>query len=78
MILCDLGMDNMNGLEVSARAMEYARQSGHPKTPFLLYTGLDQKMEPVELERCGVDSMVKKPVSCAELLRIVRKLIRKQ
>ena len=77
-ILCDLGMDNMNGLEVGARAMEYGRRNGHPKTPFLLYTGLDQKMEPVELERCGVDSMVKKPVSCAELLRIVQKLIRKQ
>jgi len=77
-ILCDLGMDYMNGLEVSARAMEYARQSGHPKTPFLLYTGLDQKMEPAELERCGVDSIVRKPVSCAELLRIVQKLIRKQ
>jgi len=71
-------MDDMNGLEVSARAMEYARRNGRPKTPFLLYTGLDQKLEPAELEKCGVDSMVKKPVSCAELLRIIQKLIRKQ
>lgn len=76
-ILCDLGMDHMNGLEVSAAATAHAHKQGNPKTPFLLYTGLDQQLAPDELKRCGVDHVVKKPVACEDLLRIIQNLIRK-
>jgi DNA-binding NarL/FixJ family response regulator len=40
-----------------------------------LYTGLSQKLEPDELKRCGVDGVVRKPVPCAELQRIVQEAV---
>lgn len=73
-ILCDFGMDGMNGLELGRAALDYARQTGRPKTPFLLYTGVDKKLDPAELSRCGVDRVVRKPIACAELLRILYKI----
>ncbi|MBI5585174.1 MAG: PAS domain S-box protein [Deltaproteobacteria bacterium] len=73
-ILCDFGMDGMNGLELGRAAWDYARQTGWPKTPFLLYTGVDKKLDPEELSRCGVDWVVRKPIACTELLRILYKI----
>ncbi len=73
-ILCDFGMDGMNGLELGRAALDYARQTGRPKTPFLLYTGVDKKLDPAELSLSGVDRVVRKPIACAELLRILYKI----
>jgi PAS domain S-box-containing protein len=73
-ILCDFSMDGMNGLELSKAALDYTTHNGHSKTPFLLYTGLSQKLDSDELARCGVDHVVQKPIPCADLLRIVQKI----
>jgi CheY-like chemotaxis protein len=70
-ILCDFSMDGMNGLELSKAALDYSKRNGQAKTPFLLYTGLNQKLDPAELARCGVDHVVQKPIPCADLLHIV-------
>lgn len=71
-VLCDLGMDDMNGWEVGESIKNYCESKGIPKPPFLIYTGWDTKIKPEELARRGVDRMVTKPVPYDELLRIVR------
>ena len=59
-ILCDLGMDDINGLEVGQRVKEYCRSAGKPKIPFLLYTGLEKELDSKKLSDFGVDRIVKK------------------
>ncbi|MFH0730945.1 MAG: PAS domain S-box protein [Pseudomonadota bacterium] len=73
-ILCDFGMDEMNGLEIGKAALDHACQAGRPKTPFLLYTGYDKNLNSARLEKNGIDRIVHKPVSGAELLRIIQEM----
>ncbi len=72
-ILCDLGMDGMNGWEVGESIKSFCESKGIPKPPFLIYTGWDTKIESKELQQKGVDRVVTKPVPYDQLLRIVRK-----
>jgi len=73
-ILCDLGMDEMNGLEVGKKAKEYCHKAGISKIPFLLYTGLEKELDPSKLMDGGVDRVVKKPIPCEDLLMIIQKI----
>lgn len=73
-VLCDLGMDDLSGWEVGRRIKEYCQHLGLPKTPFLLYTGWDRRFSPEQLEACGVDQVVIKPVPFDQLLQILREL----
>lgn len=75
-ILCDFGMDDMNGLEISRAAMKTAQQFGRRKTPFLLYTGLDKKLNSEKLEQSGVDIVVNKPVSLEKLSGMIQAIVR--
>lgn len=77
-ILCDFGMDHMNGLELGKAALEHAVKSGRPKVPFLLYTGLNERLDPALLRQCGIDRVVRKPVPCEELLQIVQEVLGQQ
>jgi two-component system, cell cycle sensor histidine kinase and response regulator CckA len=74
-ILCDLGMDDMNGWEVGEEIKEYCRKQGIAKPPFLLYTGLDKRLEPKKLEESGVDRVVAKPIPSDDLLGILREVV---
>lgn len=74
-ILCDYGMDGMNGLEVAKAAREITRNAGKPKIPFLLYTGFDNHLKMDKLDSYGIDRVVKKPVPASELMRIVQEMV---
>ncbi len=74
-ILCDFGMDDLNGLEVGREIKTYFQKAALPKIPFLLYTGLDAKLTQVKLDAAGVDRIVKKPISSEKLLRILREVV---
>jgi PAS domain S-box-containing protein len=74
-VLCDLSMDDMNGLQLCKAATDHACRTGRAKPPFLLYTGLSEKLDPAELARCGVDGAIRKPVPCSELQRIIQETI---
>jgi PAS domain S-box-containing protein len=74
-ILCDMGMDDMNGLEVGKWMQEYCRRQGKSKIPFLLYTGLDKQLDAVRLKEGGVDRVVHKPTPCHDLLHIIREAV---
>ena len=71
-VLCDLGMDEMNGLEVGKEVKEYCRNAGQPKIPVLLYTGVAQELDPKKLNDFGIDQVVKKPIPCENLLRLIQ------
>ncbi len=73
-VLCDLGMDDMNGLEVGQKVKEYFRKAGKPKIPFLLYTGLENELDPKKLSDHGIDRVVKKPIPCEDLLRLIQEV----
>lgn len=74
-ILCDLSMDDMNGLEVGKWVAQFCRRQGIPKIPFLLYTGLDKQLDAIKLKEGGIDRVVNKPTPCQDLLYIVREMV---
>ena len=74
-ILCDLGMDDMNGLEVGKWVGEYCRRKAISKIPFLLYTGLDRQLDALKLKESGIDRVVNKPTPCQDLLHIIREMV---
>jgi PAS domain S-box-containing protein len=73
-ILCDLGMDGMNGWDVGKRVKSYCEDRGMPKIPFLLYTGLIRQLDGRMLEESGVDRVVRKPAAFEELERVLREV----
>jgi PAS domain S-box-containing protein len=75
MILCDLGMDDMNGLQVGKEIKKYYQELGVPKIPFLLYTGLDEKLDAQKLAKAGVDRVVNKPIPFEDLLNIIQEVV---
>jgi CheY-like chemotaxis protein len=74
-ILCDFGMDDMNGLEVGREIQKFYLENRLKKIPFLLYTGLDKQLDAKKLEESGIDRVVNKPTSCEDLLNIIRGVI---
>jgi CheY-like chemotaxis protein len=73
-ILCDLSMDDINGLQVGKQVMAYCQKRGKPKIPFLLYTGLEKELDPKKLSEAGIDRVVKKPIPCEDLLRLIQEI----
>jgi PAS domain S-box-containing protein len=76
-ILCDLGMDDMDGWEVGERIKGYCESEGIPKPPFIIYTGWDQNFDQRHLSKKGVDLVVTKPVPYDKLLRIAQEAVHK-
>jgi PAS domain S-box-containing protein len=77
-VLCDLAMDDMNGLEVGKAIKTHCRKTGIPKIPFILYTGLDKKLDFRKLKDSGVDRVVQKPIACEKLLHIIQSVVTEQ
>lgn len=77
-ILCDFGMDDMNGLEVGKEIQRLCKDKRVKKVPFLLYTGLDKQLDKGKLEESGIDRVVNKPTSCEDLLTIIREIVTSQ
>jgi len=71
-VLCDLGMDDMNGWEVGELIKRYCESKGIPRPSFLIYTGWDKTIDKAELAKRGVDRVVTKPIPYDALLEIVR------
>ncbi len=71
-ILCDLSMTDMTGLEVGKWVLDYCNRMGIPKIPFLLYTGLDKHLDTVKLQNSGIDGLVNKPTPCQDIYHIIK------
>lgn len=75
-IICDLGMEGMDGWEVSGEVLSVCVERGIPKPPFILLTGwAGQLAEDEILYHPHVDRIVEKPITIVNLLDIVRKEI---
>ena len=70
-ILCDLSMNDMDGLELGKKIKDYCLEKEIPKIPFLLYTGINKPIEQKQLEISGVDQVINKPVKCRDLYNII-------
>lgn len=77
LVICDLGMEGMNGWQVGEAIRDICRQGCVPKTPFILLTGWGGQLGGDDkLAKSGVDKVVSKPISINNLLEAARDLIR--
>ncbi len=74
-IVCDLGMPDMNGVELSRRIKAISEYRAVLKPPFIIITGWDQKLTP-EFSVAGVDDILIKPVKVGMLLTSLDRLVR--
>lgn len=75
LVICDLGMPEMNGWQVGETIKSLCRQKGLPKTPFILLTGWGEQLEDaLKMEDSGVDRIMGKPVVFSKLLRAIQDL----
>ncbi len=77
LVICDLGMQGMNGYEVGKAVQAICRERGVPKTPFLLLTGWDVKAQGQDLIESGVDAILRKPLDTRKLLAHISKVVEK-
>ncbi len=76
LVICDLGMPQMNGWQVARSVKDHCTLKGIPKTPFIILTGWGGQVEdPRKMEECGVDTIVEKPVDVPRLLEIIRQVV---
>ncbi len=66
-IICDLGMPDINGVELCRRIKAIAEYRGIMKPVSIIVTGWEQKLTP-EFMKAGVDDVLRKPVKIGMLL----------
>lgn len=72
LVICDLGMPDMNGWQVTRSLKELCHEMGIPKPPFIVLTGWSvRRQESEKRSECGVDAVVEKPVDVARLLDVI-------
>ncbi len=77
-IVCDLGMEGMNGWEVSQEVEGMFRKNKKPRPPFILLTGWGGQLAEEEvLAEPQVDRIAEKPITIPRLLEIVYEEVRK-
>jgi CheY-like chemotaxis protein/nitrogen-specific signal transduction histidine kinase len=78
-VICDLGMPEMNGWQVGKAIKEYCLEKGIPKTPFVLITGWSgQQNATGRIAESAVDTVVEKPVELSKLLDVTRRILRER
>lgn len=79
LVICDLGMPGMNGLQVAKNVKDMCERKGCPSLPFILLTGWgDQSRETANISELGVDEIVEKPVDICSLLTIVTEVVQRK
>ncbi len=75
-VVCDLGMEGMDGWEVSEAVSRECNKKGFPKTPFVLLTGWGGEIQDDEKpERFGVDRVIEKPADLFRLLEVIDEIV---
>jgi PAS domain S-box-containing protein len=70
LLLTDQTMPGMTGLALSKHAMRH-----RPSLPVLLYTGNASEITQKELDDCGVNALLRKPIDAATLRSLLRDLL---
>ncbi len=75
-VVCDLGMEGMNGWEVSQAISQICAKRNIPKTPFILLSGWGSQItEDEQVAQSGVDKVLAKPIMVPKLLETLRDLV---
>lgn len=75
-VVCDLGMEEMDGWEVAHAVREICEVRGIPKIPFVLLTGWGAEVDDDgRLAGSNVSMVLKKPVEISGLLQCLRELV---
>ncbi len=78
LVLCDLGMGDMNGWQVSERIEEICCRKGIPKPPFVLLTGWGGEISVLSHQKGRADHIIEKPVDLNDLLEFLQKVAREK
>jgi DNA-binding response OmpR family regulator/anti-sigma regulatory factor (Ser/Thr protein kinase) len=79
LVICDLGMPDMNGWEVGRRIKSRCIAEEIPKPRFIMLTGWGGQWKAKEkIAESGVDAVVEKPVDLGELLGVVRRFFQEE
>ena len=70
LVITDQTMPGMTGLELACRLIEL-----RPDLPIVLYTGYGDNLHNAELERCGVQAVLPKPVDPAALRALLMRML---
>jgi len=73
LVICDLGMPNMNGWQVAEAIQDICWRRGEARVPFILMTGWgrSQDVRSGLMQNSAVDRVINKPVSLAELMSAI-------
>ncbi|MFC1835171.1 response regulator [Thermodesulfobacteriota bacterium] len=75
LVICDLGMEAMDGWQVGMAIKEVCHKTGIPKTPFILLSGRSGLLKDTEkIAKCGVNRIVEKPFRYPALFETIRQL----
>ncbi|MBM2841476.1 MAG: response regulator receiver protein [Bacteroidetes bacterium] len=69
LVICDLDMPNMNGLEFTKRVKEI-----NPKFPVIMVTAFAKFYTPEEINESHPDEFLQKPVHMDKLLEIIQRI----
>ena len=76
-VICDLGMPDMTGWDVSREVMKLCLDRGVPKTPFALLTGWGDQIREIEKMRsAGVDRIITKPINISQAVDVIQALVK--
>jgi signal transduction histidine kinase/ActR/RegA family two-component response regulator len=76
-VICDLGMPDMTGWDVSRQLKKLCLDKGVPKTPFALLTGWgDQIREIGKMRSAGVDRILTKPINMSQVVDVIQALVK--
>ena len=73
LIVSDIRMPDINGVETVKKIREYLRQGGKPTVPEILITGYASKENLEEAQRLKVADYIYKPFNIKEFLDVVKK-----
>ena len=76
LVICDLGMPEMNGWQVAKAIKECCMEQRRAKTPFILITGWSgQQNAKDKIVESGVDAVAEKPLELSRLLKITKTIL---
>jgi CheY-like chemotaxis protein len=76
LVICDLGMPDMNGWQVAREVLSFCAEERRAKIPFILLTGWAGQINVIDrIKECAVDRVLAKPVDVPQLLETIREVM---
>lgn len=74
-VICDYGMDGMNGFDVGKAIKTIAQEKGAAKPYFIMLTGWGSELrDQSQLDQAGIDRVMEKPVEIPLLLSLLAQI----